>query len=1168
MEEVNMNKKLSGLPLWIVALCAICVPALAQRNTGSIVGIITDSSGAVIGDAAITALNIQTGVVRTEVSNSTGNYRVVSLPPGQYSVTASATGFNKEIQQAITLQVDQDLRVDFTLKPGSVQNTVTVTADAPLVNTENGERGTTLSQEQVMDLPSLNRDVLAALPLLSPGTVLARQQYDNDPPLRFSVNGGRALTQDMVVDGAEALSVNINSWNMNNVPDQDVISEMKFQTNAYAAENGRGTAAINIITKSGTNQFHGGIYDYINNSALDANDFFNKLNQLSNGEPNKVTSSHSNLYGGTLGGPILRNKAFFFMLFERQPNSTSALQISTVPTAAFRQGDFSALCQTGFDATGVCTIPSSSNSSLMAVTIYDPATTTANPNYNPNEPTSTTNTPYLRTPFPNNVIRTSRLNSVATNVLSYLPAPTNGNLLNNEQVVTRGSNVTWRINPRIDYNFSDRHLVFYKLGYVSNVTTSGGIWPGNNPADNSNSTTTVPGWQSTFGDTYTFNPHLISDFRIGFERDSTTSSFPGTNQDYASKIGLPNSNAEQFPVFSFGAGTAGYGGIGPSNSLNQWEQTLLYNESISYIAGRHAFKFGGEIRFNQVNKQGGRSDPSGAFGFTGAYTQPYIQNPAQPLSASMADFLLGYVANYSIDPAVFVWGARKKEGSWFVQDDWKLTPKLTLNLGIRQDIQMSWHEVQNRYAMFSPGVLNTFTPTYAANLPPETVLGGLVYGVTQTNGNKLWNFAPRLGFAWTPFNNTKTVLRGGFGMFISPASTIEDYGDTGQGEETGYSPHAATSTTSQLTPAFLLSAGGPVATLPAHTAEAANNGGAALYIDTGEATPKVYVWSATVARELPAHTVFEASYVGTRGSHLPFERELNQVNAAGTATMENLGVQNPAPYLPYPQNIAISGRYHDANSLYNSMQLKMEEKINRNLDWTIAYTLSKSMDNSSLDPTTSWGGASYSGSGVQNIYDLRSNWARSAFDQRQAFSSSFIYQLPFGPGQKFLNHGATGRIVGGWQVNSVVFGRDGQPVEFSTSDMSYTDNEIGRPNCTGAAFKGHAKLDFAAGGIVNWWNQGAFTVPAPYQFGNCGRDLSSVPGYQEVDLSVIKNTSFPTPLNENTSFQFRAEAFNAMNRTNFGVPNSTALASNSNFGFINSDVNGPRTMTLSLRIIF
>lgn len=1155
---------------WILLLILACgifsLPAFAQRNTGSIVGIVTDTTGAVVPDAAITVTDIDTGVVRNEVSTSTGNYRVVALSPGHYTVSAAAQGFSTLEHKGITLSLDQDARVDFALQPGKVGQTVTVTAQAPLLNTQNAERGTTLNEEQLQNLPSLGRDIMASTPILSPGVVESRTQYNNSPPLRFSVNGGRDLSQEFYVDGADELSPNIDSWSANNVPDQDAVKEMKFETNAYDAQNGRGTAVVNIITKSGTNHFHGGIYDYVLNSALNANDFFNKMNEIKNGEPDKVNSSHSNLYGGTVGGPIWKNKAFFFMLYERQPNTTTSLQTSTVPTTAFKQGDFSALCQTSFDANGVCE-PAPAGSSLMAVTVYNPATTTPNPAYDPSQPQSYTNSPYNRTPFPDNVIPTGDIDPVAKNVLSYLPTPTNSNLLNNEEVVTPNTTMIWKINPRIDIDFSPKHQVFYKLAYTSDVTTTGGIWPGNNPADNSHGTTSVPNWASVFGDTYTVNDHLISDFRLGFERDSTTSTFPGTNQDYAGKLGLPNSNAEEFPVFGFNAGSAGYGGIGPSNSLNQWEQVLSYAEVITYIRGRHAFKFGGDFRFYQVNKQAGRSDPSGSFGFSGAYTAPYIQNPAQPLTASMADFMLGDVANYSIDPATFIWGARKKAASWFVQDDWTISPRLTLNLGLRQDIQMSWHESQDRYAMFSKTVLNTFTPTWAPGLAPETVPGGLVYGVKETNGNKVWNFAPRVGFAWTPFSNTKTVVRGGAGVFITPASTIEDYGDTGQGEETGYALHAAASSTSQLTPAFILQNGGPVAVLPVQTPELAN-GGVALYIDTGEATPKVYEWSLTVDHQLPANTVVGVSYVGSRGNHLPYERILNQVTATNMALMKNLGVQNDAPYVPYPQNISVSGRFHDANSTYNSLQVSVRERLSQNLNWTFAYTLAKSLDDSSLDPTLSWGGAAYNGNGVQNIYNLRDNWARSAFDQRQAFSASFIYKLPFGYGQKYLARGLVGRVVGGWELNSIVQGRTGQPDEFSTTNQSYSGNEIEHPDCTGAGIQGHPTLSFASGGIINWWNPGAFTTPAPYTFGSCGRNLGSMPGYQEVDLSASKDFSFPTPLNRNTVFQFRAEAFNALNRTNFGTPNSDASPTNTNFGFINSDVNGPRTMAITLRMIF
>lgn len=1139
-------------PMWFPLLSiALCLPAFAQRNTGTFVGLITDSTGAAIPSVAITVTNLDTGMIRTEVAEKTGNYRVVSLPPGRYNVSATAPGFAGELREGITLEVDQDVRVDFAMKVGQVGASVTVTSGAPLVNTENGELGTTLNSEQVEDLPSLNRDILAALPLLSPGVGLARQQFDNDPPLRFSVNGGRALSQDMVVDGAEALSVNITAWG-SFVPNQDAVQEMKFQTNAYAAENGRGTAAVNIVTKSGTNQFHGGLYDYLKNEDFNANDYFTKRNQLAGGQPNKVPRLRDNLYGGHVGGPIWKNKLFFFLQYERHPVTNPGSTLSTVPTVAFKNGDFSALLSQG-------------------ITIYDPATTTANSAYDQTKPASATNPQYLRTPFPGNIIPASRFDPVAVAALKYMPDPNAGGpgaYFQNEFVNTPSDGIGWQVDPRIDYAISEKQLLFFRLNHNSGVNHSGGMWPGNNPADNNHSTSTYPAWVSTLGYTYSFNDHLINDFRAGTERDISVISFPGSGQNYADKLGVKNSNAENFPEFSFCVPNACYG-MGPGNALNQWEQTLQYADAVSYLRGKHAFKFGGDVRLNQVNKQSGRNAPSGAFGFSGYYTSDIY--PGNSATVSMADMLLGLVNNYNIQPADFIWGARKKEASWFAQDDWKISRNLTLSLGIRQDLQFTWKEVRNRYSAFSPTTIN----------PSNGLPGALVFGVTGTNGTKPWNFAPRVSFAWTPFSDQNTVVRGGFGKFISPPSTIEDYGDTGQGEETGYAASASAASNSYLTPAFILQNGGPAAVLPPHTPDLNSNtpgkndvGFTPLYVDHGEATPSVYTWNLTVARELPQHTLVEASYVGTRANHLPFERSLNQMPLAKAAGATTVVQAN----LPYPQYGNVSGRFHDANSSYASLQLKLEQRATRNLNWTVAYTLGKSMDNSSLDPTISWGGAQWNGSGVQDIYNLRANWARSAFDQRQKISGSFIYQLPFGPNQKFLNHGIVGRTAGGWQVNSIVQAHTGQPIEFNTSvNASQTNNEILRPICNaGAGFKNsHPTLE-------NWWNWNAFSNPAPNSFGNCGRDLSAVPGYQEVDLSALKNFSFRTPLNENTVLQFRAEAFNAMNRANFATPNATVPTDNilasppspgttstlSGFGQITGDVNGARTMTLALKFIF
>jgi len=439
----------------------LCLPAFAQRNTGTIVGLITDPTGAAIPNATITVTNVDTGVIRTEVSENTGNYRVVSLSPGNYKVAAGAPGFATEVHAGITLEVDQDARVDFAMKVGKAAGeSVTVTAGAPLVTTENGELGTTLDAQQISDMPNVGRNILATLPLLSPGVGQARQNYDNDPPMRFSVNGGRGLSEDLTVDGAEAISVNIEGWNFYK-PNEDEVQEMKFQTNAYAAENGRGSATVNIVTKSGTNRFHGTAYDFNRQTALNANEWFNKRAQLAKGLPNKPGTLRDNLYGGTVGGPVLKNKLFFFMLYERDPTSNKGNARTSVPTTAFKNGDFSALLNFA-----------------TPIVIYDPATTALNPAFDSTKPASATNPQYLRTPFPDNKIPSSRFDPVAVNVLKFLPDPNSTDInnptsqdaaFNNDFTNANvGTNVHWHIDPRIDYTVSQKQNLFFRLTHDSN----------------------------------------------------------------------------------------------------------------------------------------------------------------------------------------------------------------------------------------------------------------------------------------------------------------------------------------------------------------------------------------------------------------------------------------------------------------------------------------------------------------------------------------------------------------------------------------------------------------------------------------------------------------------------------------------------------------------------
>lgn len=352
------------------------------------------------------------------------------------------------------------------------------------------------------------------------------------------------------------------------------------------------------------------------------------------------------------------------------------------------------------------------------------------------------------------------------------------------------------------------------------------------------------------------------------------------------------------------------------------------------------------------------------------------------------------------------------------------------------------------------------------------------------------------------------------------------------------------------------------------------NGGAIWFVDK-TATPSVYAWNLSIERQLPANIALQASYVGTRGLHLPWERGMNQLTNAQRLEEEASATPTiPNDFTPYPQYAkdGMTGSYHDADSTYHAFQLAVQDKLGRSLNWSLSYTLAKSMDNSSMNPILTWGSfAGFGGNGVQDVYNLRANWGRSAFDQRQSLGATFTYQLPIGYGQKFMNQGVASRVVGGWKVNAVVAASTGAPVDFTmNNNWLYGNNAEQRPNCvSGQGFKGSPRQSGTQ--IVGWWNSNAFADPGKYTLGNCPRDVGSGPGYQQVDLSAFKEFSFKTPVNENTVLQFRVEAYNAMNRVNFNTPGFTVAndgTTSPNFGVITSSVNGPRNMTAALKLIF
>jgi len=1072
--------------LWLLILA---LPAMAQRTTGSVVGIITDTSGAIVPNAEITVTNVDTGITRTAASESTGNYRVPSLPPGRYRVTAEIAGFRKAVRDGITLEVDQDVRIDFSLQVGDVRQEVTISEAAPLVNTETGALGQVISNRQVLELP-LNGRNLFQLPRLAPGVA------GNE--VRMNVNGSRPFQQEVLLDGGSEILPNLGNFN-EGTPILDSVQEFKMQTNAYAAEFGSGAGVINVTTRSGTNEFHGSAYEFFRNDKLNANSFFNNRRGRGKGVVRR------NTFGATLGGPVIRDRTHFFFLYEGETDRSPGSSLTDLPTGAMKKGDFSA---PGLPL------------------LYDPTTSRFDPALNR----------YVRTVFPGNLVPSARIDPVARKAVEFFPEPNfgaPGAFAQNVLVIESSRVNSTRLNPRIDHKFSDSHFLFGRLKYQQDNRYTTHRWPGNNPADPSYQ------WQDnrtrhfTLSDTYLFTPRLVNDFRFTLWRGFYPMSNNGMFKDYAGQLGLRNSTTTAFPIFSMG-GIASYQ-LGGAGAMLLTEETTHLGEAMSYIRGRHSFKWGADMRWNRVNNITGGNSSSGSFTFSGVFTRNLVTGRD---GLGLADALLGLPGSYSITTRDLRYGARKPAFSWYAQDDWKISPKLTLNFGLRHDLEFGWTEVCNRYSNFDPGVINPYN-----NRPGALIFAGEKGAPARMAGKRLTNFAPRFGLAYSPFGDTRTVVRAGGGFFFTPTRALPDFGGGGL----GYVNSTSVTNTDQVTPIFTLQQGPPPPTLPARTPDLGVGQGVGWRI-YNVPTSVTYQYNITIARELPGGIGVEAAYAAQRGVHLLFTRSINQLRT------EQLGPGDITSRRPWPQYSGVSAIFHDAVSWYHSFQFKLEKKYSHGLSWLLSYTNSRSMDNSSLDPSLG------SGNTIQTAYDTRSNWGPSMHDIPQNLVVSFNYELPLGPGRAFLSTGWQGKVLGGWQVNGITFVRGGLPYELTMAvNTTNSGANSQRPDRLG-----HGSIPGPT--IDKWFDTEAFVSPGQYRYGNAGRNFLRGDGAINFDLSVFKNTYFATPLNERTNVQFRAELFNAFNQVSFSNPNGSV--GGSTYGTVTGVSVGSRQIQLALKFIF
>lgn len=1129
------------------------------QSTAQITGTIQDGQNAAVVGATVVVTNEATGIKRTTITNDTGAYTVALLQPASYRIEVSAPGFQPLSRTGIALQVAQTAIINLVLRVGANVETVNVTEETPLLDVSTAAIGGVVNPEQVENLPMLGRNS-NALMVLEPG-VVATRATTSAPVLEshyqfFSINGSRPDQSQFLLDGGNDTNLAFNGPEY--TPQVEEVQEYRTQTSNFSAQYGNSSGGvINIATKAGTNAFHGSVFEYARNDIFSANDYFSNL--AGRARP----KLRYNQFGGTIGGPIIRKRAFFFFAYEGLRQITPDVVTVSVPTALQRAGDFS---QT-FTSTG------------QPVTIYDPWSTAPDPN-NPGQ--------YIRTPFPGNKIPANRLDPVALAIQNYFPAPNQpgnpGTGLNN--FFFSGGNVQHVNNysGRVDYQLSPATQL---MGRYSMENLS----PWQVPATFGSKNIASPGFVTkpqhhpyVVGKVvHTFSPSFFAEFRGSWARWFYQSSGLSNGFD-PTQLGFPgylaaNSTTLGFPLIQPGEMSS----LG--NYYNERDQSDRYEfaADMTKTWSKHTLQFGALYGLGLYTTN--LSDTA-----TGVYSSSlqFTQGPNPFVSSNgsgfgYASFLLGTLSSATQNPNNIKGDYNQPYWGVYGEDDIKVTRNLTVNLGLRWDVESARTEANNR--------LSNFNFTGTSTLPNGTnVQGGLEFPGVNGVPKQDWqsnnaNFAPRVGFAYSLGRDT--VLRGGYGIF---------YGNSwGNGRNNQSMPQAGfycstqanTSLDNGLTPYATLSNPFPQGFCRATGSSAGlltNLGQTLYFIDRNYKTSYLQSWNLDVQRALPGKIVLQIAYSGSHGVHLPAVREYDQLNPKylSLGTQLNSQVANPyygvitsgplsAPTItlgqslrPYPQFTDVSSRMETFGlSSYNGMFLTFEKRTSAGFTASASYTWAKLIDD--VPATPNYGGfpgSSFYDSNLQNFYDSKSERALASFDIPQTLVVSYIYEFPFGPGKPLLSgNGILGKVIGGWQINGLTTFQSGTPVEVVGGNSSGSFDGQQRPNWSGR----NPTLSGAVTKRLNqYFDTSQFSYNAPFTFGNTPRSMPNLfePGIDDWSMSLFKDTA----IHDTLKLQFRAEAFNTFNRVQFGPPN--ANINSPAFGVINSQQNNPRTLQLGMRMTF
>lgn len=1136
-------------------LLTTAVSLHSQTTNGSIQGAVSDPSGGAVAGASVTARNMDTGLTQTTTTTEAGIYSLPNLPPGRYSVTVEVPNLKKYSREGVTVATGTTVSLDIPMQIGAVSESITVSADASQLQTTTSEIGATVE-------PTL----VANLPLQVSGTIRNPVQFielvpgfvggvDNNPGSNssddFKVNGGQEGGTDILVDGVSISLVSPNTqWNKG--VSTDAVEEFRVLQSNFTAEYGQaGDGIVSLTIKSGTNELHGSGYDFLRNKSLDANSWANNLQGL------KRSVDTQNDFGATAGGPVWipkvyngKNKTFFFFAYEGFRFRNGGTGQDSFPNENFRKGDFSQICQTGF-TNGVCNDRDKNNN--IANQIYDPTTHTAVPGDN------LANDPNFKE------------SSVMTKVFGLLP-PTNGSLNNNVIDRSLSSTTANLYDVKIDHSFSDKHRISGGFDY-DNTNTGGTSDLG--PIFGSHTPQSTR--YARISDNYVFSPSVVNQALFGFSRRFRGEVSNSLGLGYPAKIGLTGVQETTFPCIKWGDTNYNVNNCGDSQFA---DNVFQINDAVSWVKGKHTFKFGGEIRMLQFNVRR-LTTASGEFDFAAAQTSS--TGGASGFGGnSVASSLFGLSDTTTLNYGNFS-GVRYKDFALYAQDTYRLSSKLTLNYGLRYDIDLPASEAFDRFSMVDPTLPN---PNAGNILGAYTYFGSGAGRNGRKRPQDIYHkaFGPRLGFAYSI--NSKTVVRGGYGIYYEALKegSFADQDGLGFFNRQSVTPTNGGPTQIDNGITHIFPPSGPF------TPGGQNGNGGVIYVPANSGRPAdIQTWNLDIQRQVTNNLMVSVAYVGSKGTHLPALNIIpNQTNPSMLPFLSTFsteltvnssclaGAPSPAPqcpgaiaagvklpyagfngplnqiFRPFPQYGNFNQEDNSfspdrsGNSTYNALQMQLNKRVSQGLTFLVSYTVSKNItDADSAGPGVSGfiGTNSFIG---ENSYNRKAEKAVSQLDTPQSLVASFFYELPAGHGKRFMNDSALkDRVFGGWYTSAILSYHSGTPTEvYGNCQGTAGDVLFGGCNTTGAG----ARVNIVPGvpqtnkssfnpTTTPFWNPAAFSPATALTFGNEPRSLSSARtfGGRNEDLTIGKKTHL---IGEKATIDFQASFFNMFNRHIYSTPSN------------------------------